>query len=117
MEEAEILCDRIAIMDYGKIIAMGTPEELLAEHCRGSAVILQKGIREDILEKLPWKYFQKQDRVEIQTDNLNECIQSVGKGKNAILDTRCSMRDKIRGDLTNPASRIKDHEPGSLDST
>jgi ABC-2 type transport system ATP-binding protein len=30
MEEAERLCDRIAIMDEGQIIAMGTLEELLA---------------------------------------------------------------------------------------
>jgi ABC-type multidrug transport system ATPase subunit len=30
MEEAERLCDRLAIMDEGKIIAMGTLESLLA---------------------------------------------------------------------------------------
>ena len=30
MEEAEILCDRVAIMDRGKIIASGTPRELVA---------------------------------------------------------------------------------------
>ncbi len=29
MEEAEVLCDRIAIMDHAKIIAFGTPAELL----------------------------------------------------------------------------------------
>jgi ABC-2 type transport system ATP-binding protein len=29
MEEAERLCDRVAIVDHGKIIALGTPEELI----------------------------------------------------------------------------------------
>jgi len=29
MEEAEQLCDRVAIMDRGKIIALGTPREVI----------------------------------------------------------------------------------------
>jgi ABC-2 type transport system ATP-binding protein len=36
MDEAEILCDRVAIVDHGKVIALGTPFELIgslgAEH-------------------------------------------------------------------------------------
>jgi lipooligosaccharide transport system ATP-binding protein len=32
MEEAERLCDRIAIMDHGRFIAEGSPRELIAQH-------------------------------------------------------------------------------------
>lgn len=32
MEEAYLLCDEIAIMDHGRIIAQGSPEALLKEH-------------------------------------------------------------------------------------
>jgi len=30
MDEAERLCDRVAIVDHGRVIALGTPEELIA---------------------------------------------------------------------------------------
>jgi len=30
MEEAERLCDRVAIVDHGRVIALGTPKELIA---------------------------------------------------------------------------------------
>jgi ABC-2 type transport system ATP-binding protein len=30
MDEAEVLCDRVAIVDHGKVIALGTPLELMA---------------------------------------------------------------------------------------
>ena len=30
MDEAERLCDRVAIIDHGKIIALGSPAELIA---------------------------------------------------------------------------------------
>ena len=33
MDEAERLCDRLAIIDHGKIIAEGTPPELIKRYC------------------------------------------------------------------------------------
>ncbi|MCK5577477.1 MAG: ABC transporter ATP-binding protein [Dehalococcoidales bacterium] len=38
MEEAERLCDRVAIIDHGKIIAMGTPAELISNYFKESAI-------------------------------------------------------------------------------
>jgi ABC-2 type transport system ATP-binding protein len=32
MEEAEELCDRVGIIDHGKLIALGSPEELISKH-------------------------------------------------------------------------------------
>jgi len=38
MEEAERLCDRVAVMDHGKIIALGTPQRMIDEHFKESAI-------------------------------------------------------------------------------
>jgi ABC-2 type transport system ATP-binding protein len=38
MEEAQRLCDRVAIMDHGKILAEGTVEDLISAH-GGTAVV------------------------------------------------------------------------------
>jgi lipooligosaccharide transport system ATP-binding protein len=38
MEEAERLCQRLAIMDHGRIIAQGSPRSLIAEHTEAQVV-------------------------------------------------------------------------------
>lgn len=35
LEEAELLADKVAIMNHGKIIAMGTPEDIISQHGSG----------------------------------------------------------------------------------
>ncbi len=40
LEEAEILCDRVAIMDHGRILEMGTVDELVSKRFRDRAVRL-----------------------------------------------------------------------------
>jgi ABC-2 type transport system ATP-binding protein len=40
MEEAERLCDRVAIIEHGRIIDIDTPERLVARHCPERTVML-----------------------------------------------------------------------------
>src|SRR3954466_15891564 len=62
MDEAEILCDRVAIVDHGKVIALGTPRQLIeslgAEHVvefglSGSPDGRIDGLAVDFLKTLP----------------------------------------------------------------
>ncbi|HEY1405245.1 MAG TPA: ABC transporter ATP-binding protein [Spirochaetota bacterium] len=74
MEEAELLCDIIAIMDHGKIIAMGSPRDLLNEHSKGAAIILPRSADGEAITHLGIKWYPVEDTIEIQTDSLNETI-------------------------------------------
>jgi ABC-2 type transport system ATP-binding protein len=40
MEEAERLCDRVAIIEHGRIIDIGAPEALVQRHCPERSVVL-----------------------------------------------------------------------------
>src|SRR5258706_14420953 len=40
MEEAERLCDRVAIIDHGRIVDVGSPGELVGRHCAQRTVML-----------------------------------------------------------------------------
>ena len=55
MEEAEILCDRLAIMDHGRILEMGTVDELVSKRFQERAVRFDRldGLARDELAALP----------------------------------------------------------------
>jgi len=77
MEEAQVLCDTIAIMDYGKIIASGPPEKLLEEQCSSIAVGLNEHIDEKILGMIPGSWVMTKTGVEIYPEDLNDCIKKL----------------------------------------
>ncbi len=74
MEEAEYLCDEIAIMDHGRIIAGGSPSELVQRYCPGGTIILPRENITTPLEELPFVHHLVHNRVEMQVDNVNEGI-------------------------------------------
>ncbi|HUL69562.1 MAG TPA: ABC transporter ATP-binding protein [Gemmatimonadales bacterium] len=56
MDEAERLCDRVAIVDHGKVIALGEPRELIesmgAEHVVEFALAGDQQIEDQVLQRL-----------------------------------------------------------------
>ena len=75
MEEAERLCDRVAIIEHGKIIDIGSPEELVRRHCPTRTVVLaaDSALVEERLRTIP--------SVEIVTHRESRfTVQGVGDG-------------------------------------
>jgi len=52
MEEAEALCQRVAVMDQGKIIANDTPRELINRYGNGVIVITAGGVTPGLQDRL-----------------------------------------------------------------
>jgi ABC-2 type transport system ATP-binding protein len=71
MEEAYELCDEIAIMDRGHIIAQGSPDELLQEHFRGLSIRIPKDASNswDLKSISSSEVFDRQDAYEILTED------------------------------------------------
>jgi ABC-2 type transport system ATP-binding protein len=77
MEEAQHLCNEIAIMDDGQIIAQGSPEDLILKYCSGVTVVLPKKSLNPSLPDLSMQLHEVQDRLEINTRDLNKCLQEL----------------------------------------
>lgn len=75
MDEAEYLCDEIAIMDHGKIIAQGSPAELVARHCAGGTISLPRANVTMPLSELPFPAHEINDRLELTTDKINTGLE------------------------------------------
>jgi ABC-2 type transport system ATP-binding protein len=75
MDEAEYLCDEIAIMDHGKIIAKGTPIELVQRYCEGGTISLPRDNVNIPLAQLPLPYHEINGRLEIKTDRINTGLE------------------------------------------
>jgi len=74
MEEAQHLCDQVAVMDRGKIIAEGSPRELIQRYCNGVTLILPRENNHRRFKDLPLTFRENNDHIEIDTDDVNAAL-------------------------------------------
>jgi ABC-2 type transport system ATP-binding protein len=75
MEEADFLSDRVAIIDEGRIVAVGTPSQLKANLIKAPAMlILAENITPEIMQGLKVKYSKVEEvdeKLRISDENLD----------------------------------------------
>jgi ABC-2 type transport system ATP-binding protein len=75
MDEAQVLCDEIAIMDAGKIIAQGSPEELLQEQYDGLIIELPVSDLTDDLSGIEHTLHENLGIIEVVTTDVSESLK------------------------------------------
>ncbi len=83
MDEAEQLCDRLVVMDKGRIAAEGSPLQLIREHSTREVVELRFGVGEH--EALADRVADLVERVEVLPDRL---LLYTEHGEQALADVR-----------------------------
>ena len=77
MEEAQRLCDVVAIMDRGRIIAQDSPQRLIARHAGQVTILLPAERLPAAPAGLPWPTERVGDRLQISTGNLEQTLAAL----------------------------------------
>jgi ABC-2 type transport system ATP-binding protein len=90
MEEAERLCDRVAIMEHGRIIDIDKPERLVARYCPERTVVL------DTDDPAAAEHFQKIPRIE-SAICAGKTFTIRGEGEELVTEViHCLSENRIR---------------------
>jgi len=78
MHEAEVLCDRIVILNQGKIIDEGSPRKLIERHSPGFVSMYENNpdLEQKLKSKMPatWMLYKQQDCWCVRAPALNELV-------------------------------------------
>lgn len=107
MEEAQFLCDEIAIMDVGRIISQGSPASLLKQHYKNVIIELPLDAFQGNLDGIKHRIFETQGIIEIETDDVNASLKELASrssGLNGMNIRRPNLEDLFL-DLTGHSLR------------
>jgi len=85
MEEAELLCDQLVIMDKGKIIADGSPQDLLQEHFDHSYVCIDS-------QDFDCGTSALSDPVEVREDGIAIATNTIEKTLSELVSLNVNLR-------------------------
>jgi len=77
MEEAHQLCDQVAIMDHGQVIAQGTPSELIARYGGGVHILLPEESCAAVAGRLPFESVASDHTIHIRVEEMNQAVQAL----------------------------------------
>jgi ABC-2 type transport system ATP-binding protein len=97
MEEAYALCDEVAIVDAGRVIAQGEPDRLLKEHFDGVTIELPKADFRAPREPLPGKLVERDGIVEVFTSDVDATLGALIAGGATL--ARLKVRPRSLEDL------------------
>jgi ABC-2 type transport system ATP-binding protein len=92
MEEAYALCDEVAIMDRGRIIAQGAPDRLLKEHFDGVTIELPKADFRAPAGGVPGEVVERGELVEVMTGKVEEALEALRNGGSRLAHLRVRAR-------------------------
>lgn len=119
MEEAEVLCDRVAIMDNGRIVALGSPAQLIRQYASEQTITCHfntetgPALKLEVMQSLPGitGVFPGSDRVVLHstdlTTSLPAILQAVEREQAALAEitTRSPSLEDVFINLTGKALR------------
>jgi len=101
MEEATRLCDRVAIMDHGKIIALGTPLELIES--LGADQIIEFRVTKEIADE-PLKTLPRVTNLHKRGDDYSLTVAEIGVALPALLAEISRQQSKLVSLTTHQAT-------------
>ena len=80
-------------MDHGKIIAQGAPDKLLKQHFQGLSLQISRADVKIPYSEIPGKVFEKDDMLEIQTDQIDVTLKALVDKQVPLTSLRVRSRD------------------------